>query len=74
MKTKPILTPAEFAAALKSHRERLRLTQPQAAALAGVSPRWWWARENTDVATSEMWQTWVLAKLRAAKTEDPAGL
>jgi DNA-binding XRE family transcriptional regulator len=56
-----------FAAALQNHRDRLSLTQAEAATLLEVSPRVYWQWEkgmsNALVVTMEG----VLARLKAAK-------
>lgn len=40
-----ILIRAQFSAEIKMHRERLGLTQAEAATLCQVSPRVWWQWE-----------------------------
>ena len=55
-----------FAAALKMHRDRLSLTQTEAATLCEVSPRVWWKWENAKGDTLPVTQEGVLARLKIA--------
>lgn len=56
-----------FALALQQHRDRLGLTQAEAAALCEVSPRVWWKWENSGGDTLAVTQEGVLARLKFAR-------
>lgn len=56
-----------FAAAIKMHRDRLGLTQAEAAGLCEVSPRVWWKWEKAGGDTLPVTQEGVLARLKHAK-------
>lgn len=58
-----------FAASLKMQRERLGLTQAEAATLCEVSPRVWWKWENAQGDTLPVTQEGVLARLKFAKAK-----
>lgn len=58
---------ATFAAALQMHRDRLSLTQAEAAALCEVSPRAWWKWENAKGDTLPVTQEGVIARLKFAR-------
>lgn len=60
------LDKSTFAAALRMHRERLGITQREAAQLCAVSPRVWWQWEN-GAGTLAVTQEGVLARLKAAR-------
>lgn len=51
---------------LKSERERLNLTQAEAAMLCGVSPRTWWRLEN-NLYHRAIVAEWVLERLKNTK-------
>lgn len=53
-----------FALALKMHRERLNLTQADAAALCEVSPRVWWKWENAKGDTMPVTMEGVISRLK----------
>lgn len=55
-----------FAEQLKAQRQRLRLTQAEAAALCEVSPRGWWKWEDGG-DTLSVTQEGVIARLKRAK-------
>jgi DNA-binding XRE family transcriptional regulator len=61
------LTRKQFSAALRSHRERLGLTQTQAAKLCEVSSRVWWKWENSDGDSLPVTMEGVLARLKGAQ-------
>jgi transcriptional regulator with XRE-family HTH domain len=53
-----------FAQKLKAERERLGLTQNEAAALCSVSPRAWWRWENGEGDPLIVTREGVLARLK----------
>jgi DNA-binding XRE family transcriptional regulator len=61
------LSRSQFAAALRMHRDRLNLTQAQAATLIGVSTRALWKWENAKVDTMRPTQVGVINILAEAK-------
>lgn len=56
-----------FSESLKAERQRLKLTQKEAAVLCAVSPRVWWKWESAAGDTLPVTQEGVLARLRAKK-------
>lgn len=58
---------ATFAAALQMHRDRLGLTQAEAATLLGVSDRIYWQWEKAKGDTLAITQEGALARLAKAK-------
>lgn len=65
------LNPTAFAAALKMHRDRLGLTQAEAATMLGVSPRVVWKWEHADGDCLAVTMEGVLARLKFAKAKTP---
>lgn len=65
------LDQTSFAAALKMHRDRLGLTQAEAATLLGVSPRVVWKWEHADGDCLAVTMEGVLARLKFAKAKTP---
>lgn len=59
-----------FALALKMHRDRLSLTQAEAATLCEVSPRVWWKWEHEQGETLAVTQEGVLARLKFAHVKE----
>lgn len=60
-----------FAAALKMHRDRLDLTQAEAARILDVSPRVLWKWENEAGDTLAVTMEGVLDRLKFAKAKTP---
>lgn len=60
-----------FAAALKMHRDRLGLTQAEAATLLDVSPRILWQWEQATGNPLSVTMEGVLARLKFSKTKTP---
>jgi len=61
-----------FAADIKRERDRLGLTQAEAAKLCGVSPRIWWKWETNDLGRMlKVTQEGVIARLKLAYPKDP---
>lgn len=58
---------ATFAAALAMHRDRLSLTQAEAARLCEVSPRVWWKWEHAKGDTLPVTQEGVIGRLKTAR-------
>lgn len=56
-----------FALALELHRDRLGLTQAEAAALLDVSPRVYWKWEKSKGDTLAITQEGALARLKASR-------
>lgn len=63
------LTRSTFAAALRMHRERLGLTQAEAAQLLGVSPRAIWKWENEEGNCLTVTMEGVIARLKFAQVK-----
>ena len=63
------LTREEFARAIKMHRERLSLTQAEAAAVCQVSPRAWWKWEHSQGDALYSTMRGVLEILKGAKVK-----
>ena len=59
-----------FSAQLKAERERLGLTQAQAASLLSTKPRTYWEWENAKTTPPEIAQEGALVRL--SKTKPPA--
>ena len=60
-----------FAAALQMHRNRLGLTQAEAAVLCEVSPRVWWKWEHAQGDTLPVTMEGTIARLKFAKACAP---
>lgn len=60
-----------FAAALQMHRNRLGLTQAEAAKLCEVSPRVWWKWEHSQGDTLPVTMEGTLARLKFSKAKTP---
>lgn len=60
-----------FAACLQMHRNRLGLTQAEAAVLCEVSPRVWWKWENARGDTLPVTMEGTIARLKFAKAKTP---
>ena len=60
-----------FAACLQMHRNRLGLTQAEAAVLCEVSPRVWWKWEHARGDTLPVTMEGTIARLQFAKAKTP---
>lgn len=61
------LTRAQFAVALRLHQDLLGLTQPQMAAILGISPRTYWDWLNGKITVLNPTMIGALAILKSAR-------